>query len=87
MDTNYLANGQPNEGQIEAWAEEFNRRGCLFLRNILPPDWTATLRADLDHVLREKSQRLEQQESTRPPGPPPVSKPAPPICAFSIWSR
>ena len=61
MDTNYLANGQPNEGQIEAWAEEFNRRGCLFMRNILPPDWTAALRADLDHVLRENPNGLNNK--------------------------
>ena len=53
MDTRYLAGEKVSDEQIEAWANQFNREGCLFLRNILPPDWTAELRADLEFALKE----------------------------------
>ena len=61
METSYLAGKKVGEGQIEAWTEEFYREGCLFLRNVLPPDWTAELRADLEFALRENPNGLNNQ--------------------------
>jgi ectoine hydroxylase-related dioxygenase (phytanoyl-CoA dioxygenase family) len=37
--------------QIQAWVEQFHRNGYLVLHNVLPPDWIAELKADLDHAL------------------------------------
>ena len=47
----YLAGQAPDEGLIDSWVEQFDRDGCLFLRNVLPPDWCAELRRDLDRAL------------------------------------
>src|SRR5207248_1939764 len=41
-------------GEIEAWVEQFHRDGYLFLPGILPADWCAELRADLDRLLAER---------------------------------
>ena len=49
--TGYLAGQAPDDGQIDSWVEQFDRDGCLFLRNVLPPDWCAELRRDLDRAL------------------------------------
>ena len=61
MDTNYLANQNVSEEQISAWADQFNREGCLFLRNVLPLDWTAELRADLEKSLRDNPNGLNNK--------------------------
>ena len=61
METSYLAGKEVGESQIGAWTEEFHREGCLFLRNVLPPDWTAELRADLEFALRENPNGLNNQ--------------------------
>ena len=53
MDTRFLAGEKISDTQLEAWVDQFHRDGCLFLRNMLPPDWTAELRADLEFALRE----------------------------------
>ncbi len=45
----------PDDELITGWVEQFNRDGCLFLRNVLPPDWCAELRHDLDRALEKSS--------------------------------
>ena len=50
---NYLANQSVSEEQIQAWVDKFHRDGFLFLQNVLPPDWCALMREDLDKALRE----------------------------------
>jgi hypothetical protein len=47
----YLANQRVSPEQIQEWVETFHRQGFLFLENVLPPDWCAELRADLDWAL------------------------------------
>ena len=49
--TPYLANTPPDPEQIAEWVERFHRDGFLFLKNVLPPDLVAHLRADLDRAL------------------------------------
>ncbi len=39
--------------QIQEWADQFNRDGCLFLKNVLPPALCTELRADLDRMTAE----------------------------------
>ncbi|MFI5356646.1 MAG: phytanoyl-CoA dioxygenase family protein [Opitutales bacterium] len=39
--------------QIRQWADQFDRDGYLFLKNVLPPDLCAELRRDLDRLLAE----------------------------------
>lgn len=53
-----LAGTSPTEVPIKEWVERFHRDGYLFLTNVLPPDWVAELREDLDRALdgREFSQ-------------------------------
>lgn len=52
----YLANQKVSDEQIQEWVDLFNRQGYLFLKNILPPDWCAQLRAELDERLKEGEQ-------------------------------
>jgi len=40
-----------SQEQIQAWVETFHRDGYLFLQNVLPPEFCAELRADLDWAL------------------------------------
>ena len=47
----YLAGQTASPEQIAQWVDTFHREGYLFLRNVLPPDLVADLRADLDRVL------------------------------------
>ena len=47
----HLAHQAPDDGIIDDWIQRFHRDGCLFLRNVLPPDWCAELRRDLDSAL------------------------------------
>jgi ectoine hydroxylase-related dioxygenase (phytanoyl-CoA dioxygenase family) len=49
----YLAGQAPDDDLIDSWVEQFHRDGCLFLRDVLPPDWCAELRRDLDLALEE----------------------------------
>ena len=51
MSASYLAGQAPNDALIDEWIEQFHRDGCLFLRNVLPPDWCAELQRDLDRAL------------------------------------
>lgn len=51
MSASYLAGQAPDDALIDGWIEQFHRDGCLFLHNVLPPDWIAELRRDLDRVL------------------------------------
>ena len=44
----YLAGREADGGQIQEWVERFHRDGYLFIPNVLPPEWCAELRADLD---------------------------------------
>ncbi|HLJ54067.1 MAG TPA: phytanoyl-CoA dioxygenase family protein [Chthonomonadaceae bacterium] len=48
----YLAGHIAPDDQIAAWVEQFHRDGYLFLESVLPPDWIAELKADLDRELR-----------------------------------
>ena len=47
----YLAGQAPDDATIADWVEQFHRHGCLFVRDVLPPDWCAELRRDLDRAL------------------------------------
>ena len=49
--------------QIESWVETFHRDGCLFLENILPEDWCAELRDDLDRALDAHPEITEKQNA------------------------
>lgn len=54
----YLANQVVSQEQIQEWVETFQRQGFLFLENVLPPDWCAELRHDLDWALKENPNGL-----------------------------
>jgi ectoine hydroxylase-related dioxygenase (phytanoyl-CoA dioxygenase family) len=47
-----------NEEQIQEWVETFHRDGFLFLENVLPPEWCAQMRADLDWALEHNPNGL-----------------------------
>ncbi len=51
VDSTYLAGTTVSQEQLQAWVETFHQQGFLFLQNVLPPDWCAELRADLDWAL------------------------------------
>lgn len=48
---NVVAGQKASQEQINHWVETFHRQGFLFLQNVLPSDWCAELRADLDWAL------------------------------------
>jgi hypothetical protein len=50
----YLARRTVSDTQIQAWVEQYHRDGFLFLPNVLPPDWVAELKQDLDRALAEQ---------------------------------
>jgi ectoine hydroxylase-related dioxygenase (phytanoyl-CoA dioxygenase family) len=52
----FWAGVSPAEAPIAAWVEQFHRDGFLFLQNVLPPDWVAELKADLDRELRANNE-------------------------------
>ena len=54
----YLANQTVSDEQIEEWVETFHRQGFLFLENVLPPEWCAQLRKDLDWALEHNPNGL-----------------------------
>src|SRR5437870_3377256 len=47
----YLAGQKESDDQIQRWVDQFHRDGYLFIPNVLPPDWCAELRADLDRLI------------------------------------
>ena len=49
----YLANQLASPEQIQSWVDTFHRQGFLFFETVLPPDWCAQMRADLDWALQE----------------------------------
>ena len=55
---NYLANQIVSEEQIQEWVDQFHRDGFLFLQDVLPPDWCAQMREDLDWSLKENPNGL-----------------------------
>jgi ectoine hydroxylase-related dioxygenase (phytanoyl-CoA dioxygenase family) len=52
----YWAGTPPAEAPIADWVEQFHRDGFLFLTDVLPPDWVAELKADLDRELRANNE-------------------------------
>lgn len=54
----YLAGRPASDEQIQKWVETFHRQGFLFLENVLPPEWCAELREDLDRALRDNPNGL-----------------------------
>ena len=49
----YLAGCTVDPSRIESWVDTFHTQGFLFLENVLPPDWCAEMRDDLDKGLLE----------------------------------
>jgi len=49
--SSYLAGQTASPEQIQSWVDTFHEQGFLFLQNVLPPEWCAELRADLDWAL------------------------------------
>jgi ectoine hydroxylase-related dioxygenase (phytanoyl-CoA dioxygenase family) len=54
----YLAGQIASPEQIQEWVETFHRDGFLFLQNVLPPEWCAEMRADLDWALENNPNGL-----------------------------
>ncbi len=52
-ENNYHANITADDAQIAQWVEQFHRDGVLFLPNILPLNWVAELKSDLETALGE----------------------------------
>ncbi|MDE0502879.1 MAG: hypothetical protein OXI86_02280, partial [Candidatus Poribacteria bacterium] len=59
----YLANQIVGEEQIQAWVEQFHRDGFLFVQDVLPPDWCAQMRDDLDWALKENPNGLNNDSA------------------------
>ncbi|MEZ4621921.1 MAG: hypothetical protein R2867_41320 [Caldilineaceae bacterium] len=53
-----LAGTTASPEQIQEWVETFHKQGFLFLQHVLPPDWCAQLRADLDWALENNPNGL-----------------------------
>ena len=56
-DQKYLAGQEASDEQIEEWVAAFHRQGFLFLQDVLPADWCAELKADLDQDLEDPELR------------------------------
>jgi ectoine hydroxylase-related dioxygenase (phytanoyl-CoA dioxygenase family) len=54
----YLANQIVSSEQIQEWVETFHQQGFLFLQNVLPSEWCAELRTDLDWALEHNPNGL-----------------------------
>ena len=54
----YLAGKKVSEAQIESWVEQFHTQGFLFLQNVLPPEWCAELRSDLEKAFEDRQDEL-----------------------------
>jgi ectoine hydroxylase-related dioxygenase (phytanoyl-CoA dioxygenase family) len=58
MGTNgYLAGTEVEDDVLDGWVERFDRDGYVLLENVLPPDWVAELRSDLDNALESQEKR------------------------------
>jgi ectoine hydroxylase-related dioxygenase (phytanoyl-CoA dioxygenase family) len=49
----YLAGKPLPDTQLQEWIEQFHRDGYIFVHNVLPPDWVAELKGDLERILRD----------------------------------
>jgi ectoine hydroxylase-related dioxygenase (phytanoyl-CoA dioxygenase family) len=54
----YLAGRKADDAQIREWVERFDRDGYLLVENVLPPDWCAELRDDLDRAMAAEGDNL-----------------------------
>ena len=54
----YLAGQKADDAQIEEWVERFDRDGYLLVENVLPPEWCAELRDDLDRAMAAEGDKL-----------------------------
>jgi ectoine hydroxylase-related dioxygenase (phytanoyl-CoA dioxygenase family) len=52
--SDYLAGKKVDEDRLASWVEQFHAQGFLFLENVLPPDWCAELRGDLDRAMADR---------------------------------
>ena len=52
-ETRYHAAIAADDAQIDAWVEQFHRDGVVFLPDVLPADWVAELKGDLEAALSE----------------------------------
>ena len=52
----YLAETAVSEAQIDDWVEQFHRDGFLVVQDVLPPDWCAQMRDDLDAALEANNE-------------------------------
>lgn len=48
------------EAPIQQWVEQFHRDGYLFLRDILPPELVAELKADLDQAIADGADQVNR---------------------------
>jgi len=62
-DEKYLAGKKASQEQIESWVDQFNTQGFLFLQNVLPPEWCAELRADLERAFDERQDELNENRN------------------------
>lgn len=60
ISSQFLAGTQVSNEQIQEWVETFHRDGYLFLQDVLPPDWCAAMREDLDRTQRDNPNNLNQ---------------------------
>jgi ectoine hydroxylase-related dioxygenase (phytanoyl-CoA dioxygenase family) len=57
-ETGYLAGRKADDAQIREWVERFDCDGYLLIENVLPPDWCAELRDDLDSAMAAEGDNL-----------------------------
>ena len=50
----HMAGSTVSPEQLADWVETFHRDGYLFLPNVLPADWVAELRSDLDREIENR---------------------------------
>jgi ectoine hydroxylase-related dioxygenase (phytanoyl-CoA dioxygenase family) len=58
----YRAGTAPDPAAIHEWVAQFDRDGYLFLPSVLPPDWCAELRDDLDRALAEEGTAARREQ-------------------------
>jgi ectoine hydroxylase-related dioxygenase (phytanoyl-CoA dioxygenase family) len=54
----YLAGQKADDAQIQEWVERFDRDGYILVENVLPPEWCAELRDDLDRAMAAEGDQL-----------------------------
>ena len=62
-DGQYLAGKCVSDEQIGSWVDQFNTQGYLFLEDVLPPEWCALLREDLETAFENREQDLSSSSS------------------------